>query len=151
MSDSLHSISTLLRFTVTQTVTNTRGFSRNITISVCGIISLSLFSPTPRRYVRLSFGSAASLASSLFLFLSPHQHVLQPNALYTSSARPAIPLSPLLQHVRFLIVLLSPTIFNIQSRTHHLHTLTHTYTHTHDVHKTSRMTFYLSLRCTHLA
>lgn len=80
---------------------NTRTFPRNVvTISVREIISLSLF--RERSFSSRSFPPSLSLSLSL-------QRILQPNAFYASSARPASVLS-LPQHVRSLIVPLSPTV-----------------------------------------
>lgn len=123
---------------------NTRAFPRNITISVRETITLSLGPSTLHRCVASLFRehSLSSRFFSLSLSLPPHQHILQPNALYASSARPTSPLSPSLSTCAFSSSFSPPTISPSSTCNHARIIFTHS--HTRAAHKTSRVTFYPS-------
>lgn len=118
---------------------NTRAFPRNITISVRETITLSLVPSTLHRCVASLFREHSF--SSRFLS-PPHQHILQPNALYASSARPTSPLSPSLSTCAFSSSFSPPAIPPSSTCNHARIIFTHS--RTHAAHKTSRVTFYPS-------
>lgn len=92
---------------------------------------------------RASLSGAQPLLSLLLsLSLPPHQHILQPNALYASSARPTSPLSPSLDTCAFSSSFSPPTISPSSTCNHARIIFTHS--HTRAAHKTSRVTFYPS-------
>lgn len=100
----------------------------------------SLYFSFYRHSINTRISLSGSTASSLFLFLSPHQRILQPNALplLVLPSRSPPPSTRVLSHRPSL-----PSHFQ-HAITHTSSSLTYTHTHTRAGHKTSRMTLYPS-------